>query len=24
VNFRDVDEQYGHSRSGTFTASFAF
>jgi hypothetical protein len=24
VNFRDVDEGFGHSRSGTFTASFAF
>jgi hypothetical protein len=24
VNFRDVDEQFGHSRSGTFVASFAF
>ena len=24
VNFHDVDDQFGHSRSGTFTASFAF
>jgi hypothetical protein len=24
VNFKDVDDQFGHSRSGTFTASFAF
>jgi hypothetical protein len=24
VNFRDVDEQFGHSRSGTFVATFAF
>lgn len=24
VNFKDVDAQFGHSRSGTFVASFAF
>jgi len=24
VNFKDVDQDFGHARSGTFTASFAF
>lgn len=24
INFKDVDAQFGHSRSGTFVASFAF
>jgi hypothetical protein len=24
INFKDVDQEFGHSRSGTFVASFAF